>query len=99
MMYALILCNLLAFAAGPALQGIISKASNAGEQGELMGSLQSISSLGIIFMPLLGSAILGEVSHLPANDWRIGSTFFVCAIMQTLGLLVAWRYFKLRGVN
>jgi DHA1 family tetracycline resistance protein-like MFS transporter len=27
MMYALILCNVLSFAAGPALQGIISKAS------------------------------------------------------------------------
>ena len=97
MMYALILCNLLAFAAGPALQGIISKGSAAGEQGELMGSLQSISSLGIIIMPLLGSVILGEVSHLPANDWRIGSTFFVCAIMQTLGMIVAWRYFKSQG--
>ena len=94
MMYALILCNLLAFAAGPALQGIISKSSNAGEQGELMGSLQSISSLGIIIMPLLGSMILGEVSHLPPQDWRIGSTFYLCAIMQTLGIVVAWRYFK-----
>lgn len=97
MMYALILCNLLAFAAGPALQGIISQASDAGEQGELMGSLQSISSLGIIVMPLLGSVILGEVSHLPARDWRIGSTFYVCAIMQTLGMLVAWRYFRGRA--
>ncbi|MDN2710718.1 TCR/Tet family MFS transporter [Janthinobacterium sp. SUN118] len=94
MMYALILCNLLAFAAGPALQGIISKSSNAGEQGELMGSLQSISSLAIIIMPLLGSMILGEVSHLPAQDWRIGSTFYLCAIMQTGGIVVAWRYFK-----
>ncbi|KAB8044506.1 TCR/Tet family MFS transporter [Janthinobacterium aquaticum] len=96
MMYALILCNLLAFAAGPALQGIISKASDAAEQGELMGSLQSISSLGIIIMPLLGSVILGEVSHLPARDWRVGSTFYVCALMQTLGMLVAWRYFRTR---
>ena len=96
MMYALILCNLLAFAAGPALQGIISKASAASEQGELMGSLQSISSLGIIIMPLLGSMILGEVSHLPPQDWRIGSTFYLCAIMQTLGILVAWRYFKVQ---
>ncbi len=96
MMYALTLCNLLAFAAGPALQGIISKGSAAGEQGELMGSLQSIGSLGIIIMPLLGSLILGKVSHLPADDWRIGSTFFVCAIMQTLGMIVAWRYFRAR---
>jgi DHA1 family tetracycline resistance protein-like MFS transporter len=94
MMYVFILCNLLAFAAGPALQSIISKSSDASEQGELMGSLQSISSLGIIFMPLLGTAILGAASHLPAQDWRIGATFFLCAAMQALAIVVARRYFR-----
>jgi len=94
MMYVFILCNLLAFAAGPSLQGIISKASAANEQGELMGSLQSISSLGIIFMPLAGTAILGMASHLPAQDWRIGGTFFVCAAMQAVAIFVATRYFR-----
>jgi DHA1 family tetracycline resistance protein-like MFS transporter len=96
MMYVFILCNLLAFAAGPALQGIISKASAASEQGELMGSLQSISSLGVVLMPLAGTAILGAVSHLPPDDWRIGSTFFVCAAMQALAVGVARHYFRTR---
>jgi DHA1 family tetracycline resistance protein-like MFS transporter len=94
MMYVFILCNLLAFAAGPALQGVISKSSPPNEQGELMGSLQSINSIGIVFMPILGTTILGMASHLPANDWRIGSTFFVCAAMQAVAILVASRYFK-----
>jgi DHA1 family tetracycline resistance protein-like MFS transporter len=94
MMYVFILCNLLAFAAGPALQGIVSKASGAGEQGELMGSLQSVSSLGVVLMPLVGTSILGAVSHLPANDWRVGSTFFLCAAMQALAIVVARRYFR-----
>jgi MFS transporter, DHA1 family, tetracycline resistance protein len=93
MMYVFILCNLLAFAAGPALQGIISKSSAAGEQGELMGSLQSISSLGTIVMPLAGTAILGAASHLPPHDWRIGSTFYVCAVMQAIAIACARRYF------
>jgi len=94
MMYVFILCNLLSFAAGPALQGIISKSTAANEQGQLMGSLQSINSIGIIFMPLLGNQILGMVSTLPANDWRIGTTFFVCAAMQALAIVVARIYFK-----
>jgi MFS transporter, DHA1 family, tetracycline resistance protein len=94
MMYVFILCNLLAFAAGPALQGIVSKSTGASEQGELMGSLQSISSLGIVLMPIAGTTILGMVSHLPAQDWRIGSTFFVCAAMQAVAIAVALRYFK-----
>jgi DHA1 family tetracycline resistance protein-like MFS transporter len=93
MMYVLIICNVLSFAIGPALQSIISKHTPADEQGELMGSLQSISSVGVIIMPLLGSAILGEVSHLPAGDWRVGSTFYLCAAMQAMAVLVAQRYF------
>jgi DHA1 family tetracycline resistance protein-like MFS transporter len=94
MRYVLILCNLLSFAAGPALQSIISKSSAASEQGELMGSLQSISSLGIIVMPLVGTSILGAASHLPAQDWRIGATFFLCAAMQAIAIGVARRYFR-----
>jgi DHA1 family tetracycline resistance protein-like MFS transporter len=94
MMYVFILCNLLAFAAGPALQSIISKSSAASEQGELMGSLQSISSIGIIVMPLVGTSILGAASHLPAHDWRIGATFFLCAAMQAVAIVACRRYFR-----
>lgn len=93
LMYVFILCNLLSFAAGPALQGIISKTTAATEQGELMGSLQSVSSLGVVLMPPVGTLMLGAVSHLPANDWRIGSSFFLCAAMQAVAALVAQRYF------
>nr|WP_315250686.1 TCR/Tet family MFS transporter [uncultured Duganella sp.] len=94
MMYVLILCNVLSFAIGPALQSIISKSTPSNEQGELMGSLQSIGSVGVIIMPLLGSAILGEVSHLAAGDWRVGSTFYLCAAMQTVAIFVARGYFR-----
>ena len=94
MMYALILCNLLAFAAGPALQAIVSKATDPREQGALMGALQSVTSLGIVIMPMLGATILGQVSRLAADDWRIGTTFFVCAVMQAAALVLAWFYFR-----
>jgi DHA1 family tetracycline resistance protein-like MFS transporter len=97
MMYVIILCNLLAFAAGPALQGIISKTAGPGEQGELMGSLQSVGSLGVILMPPLGTALLGAASHLPPRDWRLGGPFFVCAAMQAVAIAVAYRYFRAHG--
>jgi MFS transporter, DHA1 family, tetracycline resistance protein len=93
MMYPIILCNLLSFAAGPALQGIVSKTTDASEQGELMGSLQSIGSLGVILMPLIGASIIGAVSHLPRQDWRAGSSFYLCALMQVIAIVVARRYF------
>jgi DHA1 family tetracycline resistance protein-like MFS transporter len=39
-----------------------------------MGSLQSISSLGLVVMPLLGTAILGaRPAILPPQDWRVGA--------------------------
>jgi MFS transporter, DHA1 family, tetracycline resistance protein len=98
MMYVFILCNLLAFAAGPAMQGIISKATDARAQGSLMGSLQSLSSLAIVILPYFGARILGEVSDLPPTDWRVGSTFFISAVLQTIALILAWRYFRSRAV-
>ena len=94
MMYALILCNVLGFAAAPALQAIVSKATPASQQGELMGSLQSIGSLGVILTPIIGTVILATVSHLPPGDWRIGSHFLLCAAMQATAILLAWHYFR-----
>jgi DHA1 family tetracycline resistance protein-like MFS transporter len=99
MMYALILCNVLGFAAAPALQAFVSKATPANQQGELMGSLQSISSLGVIITPILGTAILASVSHLPKGDWRMGSHFLLCAAMQALAILVARHYFRTHHVH
>jgi DHA1 family tetracycline resistance protein-like MFS transporter len=97
LIYGVILCNVLSFAATPTLQSIISKTTSPREQGELMGSLQAISSLGLIVMPLVGTAILGAVSHLPPTDWRIGSSFYMCAAMQALAVVIALRTFRKRA--
>lgn len=96
MMYVFILCNVFAFAAVPALQAIISRATDPGEQGALMGSLQSLGGLAIVVTPIIGTSLLAAVSHLPANDWRIGATFFLSAGLQTVALVIAWRYFTKR---
>jgi DHA1 family tetracycline resistance protein-like MFS transporter len=97
MMYVLILCNLLSFAAGPALQAILSNASSNREQGELMGALQSVSSVGLIVMPLASAALLGAASHLPPSDWRVGGPFYACALLEAAALFAAWRYFRVHG--
>ena len=93
MLYVLILCNMLSFAVGPALQAIVSKATDPREQGALMGSLQSLSSLAIVIVPVISTGILAKVSHYPGNDWRIGTTFYLSAFIQALALFIAWRYF------
>jgi DHA1 family tetracycline resistance protein-like MFS transporter len=94
MMYTLILCNLLAFGTGPAMQAIISKATDARAQGSLMGSLQSIASFSLVIAPYFGASVLARVSNLPRGDWHAGATFFIGAALQACALLVAWLYFR-----
>lgn len=97
MFYAIVCLNLLAFAAGPAMQAIVSKATDPKEQGALMGSLQSLSSIAVVLGPLVGTQLLAKVSNLPAGDWRIGAPFFLACVLQFVGLVIAWRYFKRHG--
>lgn len=91
MMYAIIFANLLSFAVAPALQSLVSKAFAPSQQGYVMGSLSSINSLVMVAAPLLGTAMLAQVSHLPAQDWRLGVTFFLSAALQLVALGLAWR--------
>jgi len=98
MMYAIIVGNFISFAAGPALQGIVSNAVGPGEQGVTMGALNSINSIMFVIAPSIGTPLLAQVSHLPPTDWRVGATFFVSAVLQAIALLLARRHFGLRGV-
>ena len=94
MMYCIIFANLLAFAAGPTLQAIVSKQVDPSEQGLTMGSLNAINSVMMVIAPLLGNYILAHVSHLPAGDWRVGITFYMASVLQFLGLAVAIGHFR-----
>jgi MFS transporter, DHA1 family, tetracycline resistance protein len=98
MMYAIILCNFIAYAAGPALQGIVSNAVDAREQGVALGALNSVNSVMFVIAPLIGAPLLAEVSHFPASDWRVGATFYLSAALQLCALLLARRHFAPRGV-
>ncbi|MEO8565519.1 MAG: TCR/Tet family MFS transporter [Betaproteobacteria bacterium] len=98
MMYAIIIGNFLSFAAGPALQGIVSNAVDPTEQGVTMGALNSINSIMFVVAPLIGAPLLALVSRMPPSDWRIGATFYVSAALQIVALLVARRHFAARRV-
>jgi DHA1 family tetracycline resistance protein-like MFS transporter len=95
-MYAIIVGNFLSFAAGPALQGVVSNAVGPGEQGVTMGALNSINSIMFVVAPLVGTPLLAQVSHLPPTDWRVGAPFFVSAVLQAIALWLASRHFGQR---
>jgi MFS transporter, DHA1 family, tetracycline resistance protein len=98
MMYAIIFGNFMSFAAGPALQGIVSNAVGTHEQGVTMGALNSIQSIMFVVAPAIGTPLLAQVSRLPASDWRVGVTFFVSALLQCAALFLARRHFAFQRV-
>ncbi len=93
-MYTIIVANFLSFAAGPALQALISKAVGAKEQGVSMAAVTSINSIMFVLAPLISTPILARVAHLPPSDWRIGATFYVSALLMGAALLLLWRHFR-----
>ena len=97
MMYAVIFANLLGAAVAATLQSLISAAADARNQGQTMGAVSSLGSLMAVVAPVFGAPLLGMVSHLPANDWRIGAPMYLCAALQAVGLVIAWTYFRKQG--
>jgi len=94
MMYAIIIANFLSFAAGPALQAVVSNAVDPREQGVTMGALNSINSIMFVVAPLISTPLLAAVSQLPPEDWRVGVTFFVSALLQAVAFWLARRHFS-----
>lgn len=93
-MYVLIACNLFGFAVVPAMQSLISNAADAKTQGQTMGAIAALSSLAAVVAPIIGAPLLGVVSHLPSDDWRIGAPFFFCATMHAASTVIALRHFR-----
>lgn len=94
MMYVLIACNLFAFAVVPAIQSMISNAADAKTQGQTMGAIASLNSLAAVIAPVIGAPLLGVVSYLPSNDWRIGAPFFFCATLQLASTVTSLVHFR-----
>ncbi|HEX4597285.1 MAG TPA: MFS transporter [Burkholderiaceae bacterium] len=93
MLFVIIPCNFLAFTSVVTMQGIVSKAAGPEEQGRVMGTLSSLSSLMGVIAPVVGTAVLGQVTFLPPSDWRVGAPFFLASSFQMLAFLIAWRHF------
>jgi DHA1 family tetracycline resistance protein-like MFS transporter len=94
MFFAVIFCNVLGFTVSASIQSIISGAADATTQGRTMGAVSSLQSLMAVVAPVLSAPLLGVVSHLPRGDWRIGAPFYFCAVLQALGLGLAWLHFS-----
>jgi len=91
MMFPIVFASLLTFTAGPSIQSVVSKSTDASTQGVTLGALQSISSLAGVIGPALGNSLLAQVSNLPPGDVRLGINFFACAALNLIAFAIAWR--------
>jgi DHA1 family tetracycline resistance protein-like MFS transporter len=87
------------FGAGAAavIQSQVSNAADARTQGQTMGSVAALNSLMAVFAPVIGATLLGAVSHLPRGHWLIGLPFYLCALLQAAGTVIAIRFFARRA--
>ena len=94
MMYAVVFINVLGFSVSASIQSLISGAADASTQGRTLGAVASLNSMMAVLAPMFGAPLLGIVSHLPKGDWRIGSPFYFCALLQAAALFLAQRHFR-----
>jgi MFS transporter, DHA1 family, tetracycline resistance protein len=94
MMYAIIFVNILGATVSSAIQSIISSAADARNQGKTLGLVGGLNSLMAVIAPALGAPLLTAVSHLPQGDWRIGTPFYFCALIQAVALYLTVRHFR-----
>lgn len=89
--------TLLGGGAQAAIQSLVSNAADPRHQGQTLGAVASLNSLMAVVAPVLGTALLGVVSHRPAGDLLIGLPFYFCAALQALAALLAVRFFRRRS--
>ncbi len=94
MMFAVIFINIFGMTVAASIQSIISSAADAHKQGQTMGAVSALNSLMAVAAPAIGAPLLGLVSHLPQGDWRIGTPFYFCAVLQATAFVIAYRHFK-----
>jgi MFS transporter, DHA1 family, tetracycline resistance protein len=95
---AVLVCNVLGYTVVASIQSIFSNAADATSQGQTMGAISALNSLASATAPLIGAPLMGWASsNGPANHWHMGIPLFFCAVLQGLGLVLAWLHFRKRS--
>ncbi len=95
MMFVVIVAGtLLGGGAAAVIQGLVSNAADARNQGQTMGAVAAINTFMAVIAPVLSAGLLGVVSHLPRGDWRMGLPFYFCAAIQLVGTFFVAAHFR-----
>lgn len=94
MIYAIVAMASLGGIATPAVQGIVSKAIPATEQGLLQGALAGLQSIAQVIGPILGGAVFHEFTKKGAPAFLPGAPFLTGSFLSLLALVpvvILWR--------
>ena len=106
MLYVIIIFGSFGGLANPAIKGMISNSIGPSEQGQMQGTLSSLTSLASIIGPLFAASLFGffitqgtpsfipgvgqAVLHLPP-PYLPGMAFFVSAVLVVIAIVLAVR--------
>jgi DHA1 family tetracycline resistance protein-like MFS transporter len=94
MMYLYIIPYCLGGISGPALQGLITGTVSPKEQGELQGSLTSLTSVAVIIGPLLMSSVFHFFTHRNTNTYFPGAPYILGAFLMLISVFLTIKSFK-----
>jgi len=89
MLYASIVLGSLSGIAGPAIQGLISRAIDPTEQGRVQGALTSLNSLVGVVGPLAATAVFAYFTRPGHSFYEPGAAFYMAALFSLAGTVVA----------
>jgi DHA1 family tetracycline resistance protein-like MFS transporter len=90
----LIVGTSLSFIVQPAVQGFISNAVPADEQGKVQGAITSLLSLTAIIGPIIATSLFSFFTAPEQTRSVPGAPFFFGALLMLLGLFLALRTFR-----
>lgn len=97
--YLIFLFNFLSFAVSPTLNGIISDTVPADSQGDVLGTVSSLTSLMGVLAPLIGTPLLAHTSVQTSGSSLGGLPYFLCSLVMCAAIFFAIRFFKIHTQN
>ena len=94
MIFSAIVPYVLAGIGGPAIQGIISNAVPASEQGQIQGGLTGVISLTAIIGPPAMTELFAHFTRSNTSVYLPGAPFFLGALLTLIATILAARHFR-----
>jgi DHA1 family tetracycline resistance protein-like MFS transporter len=88
MIWILIPISAVGAIVAPAMQGIMSRAAGADQQGELQGVLASISALSMVLSPLMMTQAFFWATRDDGPVWLPGAPFLLSAVLMATALAI-----------